>query len=107
MIARNIFVTKATIPSDNSVGIGKVLQNKFYVDELYQKIFVRPLEITSSILHDLFDGLILRAFTFGVYPLLKLVGRLNKKVQNGNIEMYLLYMVIAIVLLLGVNLIFA
>jgi len=107
LIARNIFVTKATIPSDNSVGIGKVLQNKFYVDELYQKIFVRPLEITSSILHDLFDGLILRAFTFGVYPLLKLVGRLNKKVQNGNIEMYLLYMVIAIVLLLGVNLIFA
>lgn len=106
-IARSIFVSKGTVPSEQSSGFSGVLQNKFYVDELYHKLFVRPLEITSSILHDLFDGLILRAFTFGVYPLLKLIGRLNKKVQNGNIEMYLLYMVIAIVLLLGVNLIFA
>lgn len=107
LIARNIFVTKATIPAETSTGLGGLLQNKFYVDELYNKVFVRPLEITSSILHDLFDGLILRAFTFGIFPLLKVIGRLNKKVQNGNIEMYLLYMVIAIVLLLGVNLIFA
>jgi len=107
LISRNIFISKRTIPTENSTGISGVLQNKFYVDELYHKVFVRPLEITSSILHDLFDGLILRAFTFGVYPLLKVCGRLNKKIQNGNIEMYLLYMVIAIVLLLGVNLIFA
>jgi NADH-quinone oxidoreductase subunit L len=107
LIARNIFVSKATVPAENSTGLGGILQNKFYVDEFYNKVFVRPLEITSSVLHDLFDGLILRAFTFGIFPMLKLVGRLNKKVQNGNIEMYLLYMVIAIVLLLGVNLIFA
>jgi NADH-quinone oxidoreductase subunit L len=107
LIARNIFVSKATVPAENSTGLGGILQNKFYVDEFYHKVFVRPLEITSSVLHDLFDGLILRAFTFGIFPMLKLVGRLNKKVQNGNIEMYLLYMVIAIVLLLGVNLIFA
>lgn len=107
LIARNIFVTKATIPAETSTGLGGLLQNKFYVDEFYHKVFVRPLEITSSILHDLFDGLILRAFTFGIFPLLKVIGKLNKKVQNGNIEMYLLYMVIAIVLLLGVNLIFA
>jgi len=50
--------------------------------------------------------LLLYGLTFAVHPVLRWVGGQNRKIQNGNIEFYLLYMVVAIAILLGVNLLF-
>jgi NADH-quinone oxidoreductase subunit L len=84
-----------------------VLSNKFYIDEFYQKAIVRPIEFLGDILFALVDTLLLYGLTFSVHPILRFVGRFNRKIQNGNIEYYLLYMVGAIALLLGLNLLFA
>ena len=103
---RGVFLKKNTVPSDKETGLFSVMRNKFYIDEAYQLIIVRPLEVIGDLLHLVGDGIFLKFFTFGIHPILLYVSRLNKRIQNGNIEFYLLYMIIAVVILLGVNLIF-
>jgi NADH-quinone oxidoreductase subunit L len=105
--SRNRYITKNNAPEQSTTGIEKVLSNKFYIDEFYQKAIVRPIEFLGDILFALVDTLLLYGLTFSVHPILRFVGRFNRKIQNGNIEYYLLYMVGAIALLLGLNLLFA
>jgi NADH-quinone oxidoreductase subunit L len=105
--SRNRYITKNNAPEQSTAGIEKVLSNKFYIDEFYQKAIVRPIEFLGDILFALVDTLLLYGLTFSVHPVLRFVGRFNRKIQNGNIEFYLLYMVGAIALLLGLNLLFA
>ena len=105
--SRNRYITKNNAPEQSAAGIEKVLSNKFYIDEFYQKAIVRPIEFLGDILFALVDTLLLYGLTFSVHPVLRFVGRFNRKIQNGNIEFYLLYMVGAIALLLGLNLLFA
>lgn len=105
--SRSRYITKNMSPEQSTKGIEKVLSNKFYIDEFYQKAIVRPIEFLGDILFALVDTLLLYGLTFSVHPILRFIGRLNRKIQNGNIEYYLLYMVSAIALLLGLNLLFA
>lgn len=105
--SRSRYITKNMSPEQSTAGIEKVLSNKFYIDEFYQKAIVRPIEFLGDILFALVDTLLLYGLTFSVHPILRFIGRFNRKIQNGNIEYYLLYMVGAIALLLGLNLLFA
>lgn len=105
--SRNRYVSKGINAETPTSGIGKVLSNKFYIDEIYNKLIVRPIEFFGDLLFALFDTLLLYGVTFSINPILKLVGRFNRKIQNGNIEYYLIYMVAAIAILLGLNLFFA
>ena len=80
-------------------GLSKVLANKFYVDELYNFLFVRPTEYLSKIFHyyvDIWgiDGIVERTGS-GVQAL----GGYFRRLQNGNIEYYLIGMVAGAVLL--------
>ena len=105
--SRSRYINKNMSPEQSTAGIEKVLSNKFYIDEFYQKAIVRPIEFLGDILFALVDTLLLYGLTFSVHPILRFIGRFNRKIQNGNIEYYLLYMVGAIALLLGLNLLFA
>ncbi len=103
---RIVFLKRNRVPTDSETGFFSVMRDKFYVDEAYNLVIVRPLEILGDLLHLIGEGIFLKIFSFGIYPLLQVVSRLNKRIQNGNIEFYLLYMIIAVIVLLGVNLIF-
>ncbi len=105
--SRNQYITKGLHPESPQSGMGNVLKNKFYFDEFYDKAIVKPIEFLGDILFSLFDTLLLYGATFSVHPILRFVGQLNRKIQNGNIEYYLIYMVGAIALLLGLNLLLA
>lgn len=105
--SRNKYISKGESPETNSPGFGKVLANKFYIDEIYNKAIVKPIEFFGDLLFALFDTLLLYGITFSINPILRFIGRLNRKIQNGNIEYYLIYMVGAIALLLSLNLLFA
>ena len=105
--SRNRYISKGLSPETPTSGMGKVLSNKFYIDEIYNKLIVRPIEFFGDLLFALFDTLLLYGVTFSINPILKFAGRFNRKIQNGNIEYYLIYMVAAIAILLGLNLFFA
>ena len=107
LYSRSRYIGKGLHPEVPTKGIGKTLSQKFYIDEFYHTAIVKPLEFLGDILFALLDTLLLYGITFSVNPILRFAGRLNRKIQNGNIEYYLIYMVGAIALLLGLNLFFA
>jgi NADH-quinone oxidoreductase subunit L len=105
LFTRSKYVSKNQVPSEaESTGIAGYMENKFYVDELYNTVFVKPLEGLSDILGNFFETKIIAPLSFGINSVSTRIGRLNKFVQDGNIEKYLLFMVIGIVILIGINL---
>jgi NADH-quinone oxidoreductase subunit L len=88
------------VTDEAQTGLTRVIANKFYVDELYDFLFVRPVEKLSKLFHYYVDiqGIdgIVNGFATGVQR----IGAQVRKLQNGNIEYYLLGMVAGAILLM-------
>jgi len=99
------FVSKRTVPKPETeqTGVGKVLANKYYVDELYNSIFVKPILAFSRFLADSFEFFIDFAVE-AVGQLVKALGNLFRKFQTGNIGVYLFAIVIGAVVWIAFNL---
>ena len=80
-------------------GLTKVLAHKFYVDELYDFLFVKPTERLSQLLHYFVDTWAIDGVVNSVGKGVEALGAQFRKLQNGNIEYYLLGMVAGAVLL--------
>ena len=102
------YVSQNAVPEsdDKTPAAGKLLSNKFYVDEIYDAIVVKPLELCSQLVDTFVDSKIIGGFISGISLVLEKISGLNKRIQNGNIEYYLTFMVIALALFLGFNLLF-
>ena len=108
LYTRTVYVSKNQVPEsdDQTPASGKLLSNKFYVDEIYQTLIVSPLEWLSDVIDSIVDSKVISGAINGISVLLQKVSNLNKFIQNGNIEYYLTFMVIALALFLGFNLLF-
>ncbi|MFN4081824.1 MAG: NADH-quinone oxidoreductase subunit L [Saprospiraceae bacterium] len=97
-----VYGKKENLPvSDEAqTGLTRVLANKFYVDELYDRIIVKPLESLSRIFHYYVDVWGIDGAVNGVGAGVRRVGAFFRRLQNGNIEYYLLGMTAGILLLL-------
>ena len=80
------------IPQSLSVKFGaihKVLWNKYYVDELYDFIIVRPVKWTAvNILVAVTDGKIIEGIVNGIPSRIAAFGEHIRKVQSGNLQHY-------------------
>ena len=89
-IAYSMYISKKQVPEadDKVQGLHKVLANKFYLDEIYMAVIVKPIYAFSKFSRDYIEkGLANIVFGFGtVADGLALQG---KKLQNGNIGFYL------------------
>ncbi|KGO90404.1 NADH-quinone oxidoreductase subunit L [Flavobacterium suncheonense] len=89
-IAYSMYISKKQVPEadDKVQGLHKVLANKFYLDEIYMAVIVKPIYALAKFSRDYIEkGLSNIVFGFGtVADGLALQG---KKMQNGNIGFYL------------------
>ncbi len=80
-------------------GFGKIIYNRYYVDEIYNLLFVKPTMMLSELFHDILD----RVFVDGIVNwsgrISLLVGSQVRKLQSGYVGFYLLAMVFSIVLM--------
>jgi NADH-quinone oxidoreductase subunit L len=96
------YVKKKHVPvaDEKLSGVPKLLTNKYYVDELYNNIIVKPLYWLSNILDIFIERLgidkIVNAFGGSVIE----GGKATRVSQSGSIGYYIFLMVIAIVLIL-------
>ncbi len=80
-------------------GFTKFAYNKFYIDELYNAVFVQPYKIIGSIIWKQVDTNITdgpRRFTASLYGI---AGSAFKVFQIGFVRVYAIYMVIGLSLL--------
>jgi NADH-quinone oxidoreductase subunit L len=77
---------------------GKVLENKWYVDELYHAAVVRPVKGLGNVLQTYFERLGIDWMVNGVGRLVQYGSRQMRWMQSGQVGSYVLLMVISMVL---------
>ena len=87
----------------DATGFAKVLENKWYVDELYNVIIVKPYKSFSAFLDRVIDAKIVDGTVNGVGRLVKYGGRQLRWLQSGQIASYILMMVLGMLLIFVVQ----
>lgn len=84
---------------ETAKGLGKVLENKWYVDELYDAIIVKPVNGLGAFLKNVFDKKVVDGIVNGVGRLVNYGGRQLRWLQSGQTGAYILMMVLGMVLI--------
>ena len=85
-------------------GFAKVLENKWYVDELYDAIIVRPLKSLSVFLNNVIERSGIDGFVNGVGKGINYGSRQIRLLQSGQVGAYILMMVVGILVLFIIQL---
>ena len=85
---------------DKIAGFAKVLYNKYYVDEIYEFLFVKPINILSRFFRDYIETA-LSGFVFGLGKATMVLGAQGRKLQNGNIGLYLFVFVFGVIAMIS------
>jgi NADH-quinone oxidoreductase subunit L len=86
-------------------GFGKVLYNKWYVDELYDKTVVRPLLVVSRASWRYIDQTIIDGLVNGAGRAARLIGFGGSKLQSGQLNTYAFAIVVGVIVVLGILLV--
>ena len=88
----------------DATGFGKVLQNKWYVDELYQAIISNPLRSISGFFDKIIEKKGIDGLVNGVGRAVGYGSRQLRLIQNGQVGVYVLLMVIGMLVLFIIQL---
>lgn len=81
-------------------GLGKLLENKWYIDELYELLVVKPLARIAEWLRSCIEARIIDGLVNGVGRSVHYAGRQLRLLQSGQVGSYVLLMVVSMVLVL-------
>lgn len=100
-IAYSKYIKKGELPpaDEQMTGFHKVLYNKYYIDEIYMKVIVKPIYTLSVFFRDVVE-VILSETIYGLGKIADGLSLQGKKAQNGNIGLYLFAFVFGICLML-------
>jgi NADH-quinone oxidoreductase subunit L len=84
---------------EDATGFGKILANKWYVDEFYDIIIVKPIKALATFFNNIFEKSIIDGIVNGVGRTVKYGSRQIRLIQSGQVGGYVLLMVIGIVIL--------
>jgi NADH-quinone oxidoreductase subunit L len=106
MLAIYVFSSKKLIPQeDNQIqGITKLIYHKFYIDELYDFIIVKPVNFLSVFFGQVIDFLVIDLFVEGIGKLVQYASTEFRRIQTGNVGYYVFMMVISITIILFMGL---
>jgi NADH-quinone oxidoreductase subunit L len=99
--AYRTFVRKADIPiaEDEPMSFfGRLVYNKFYIDEIYAIVFEKPFGSLSNFLFKKVETNVLNPIVDGIGNATSTLGTLTRKIQRGNMSFYLFAMVSGILL---------
>jgi NADH-quinone oxidoreductase subunit L len=80
-------------------GFGKVLENKWYVDEIYQAVIVKPIEALGSFFKNVWESSVIDGFVNGVGRAVNYGSRQMRLLQSGQVGSYVLLMVLSMVII--------
>ena len=85
-------------------GLGKVLENKWYVDELYDAIIVKPVLAIVKYFNNIVERRGIDGFVNGIGKAVNYSSRQIRLIQTGQVGTYVLLMVLGILILFIVQL---
>jgi NADH-quinone oxidoreductase subunit L len=75
-------------------GVGRVLENKWYVDELYDRIIVRPVNVIGGFFNRQIEKGLIDWIVNGSGRLVQYSSRQMRWIQSGQVGSYVLLMVL-------------
>lgn len=102
--AFTIYLKKGFVPAENEKdqnGLVKAVQNKFYVDEIYDSIVRKPIDGLANMLHRVIEVKIIDSAVNGIGDLTRTAGSYIRLIQNGNVSYYFIGIVVAIMAILS------
>lgn len=78
----------------------RVIYNKYYVDEIYDFLIRKPLDVLSNIFHKFLDVQLIDGIVNGIGSGVKSLGSVVRLAQSGNIGFYITSMVLGVVLII-------
>ena len=87
-----------------STGFKKMLENKWYVDELYDSIIVKPVQSLAKYFNNVLERKGIDGFVNGVGKAVNYSSRQIRLIQTGQVGTYILLMVLGILILFIVQL---
>ena len=105
-VAYNRFGGSKNVPVEDSeiTGIQKVIYNKYYIDEIYQAVFVSPVKGLSNLFAGIFEPKGFDGIVNGVGGFVNSFSNVARRLQAGGTGFYLFAMVISIAVIIGINL---
>ncbi|MEI9920462.1 MAG: NADH-quinone oxidoreductase subunit L [Bacteroidota bacterium] len=102
-LAYNMYVRRndTSVDPEETTGVRRVLTYKYYVDELYNAIIVKPLYALSKVLDNIVERLGIDGIVNGLGKTVVYGSRGLRFFQDGSIGYYLFVMVVGIILILG------
>ncbi|MCR6721427.1 MAG: NADH-quinone oxidoreductase subunit L [Chitinophagaceae bacterium] len=89
--------------TEEATGFGKVLADKWYVDELYEKIIVNPLEKLGGFFNRVMETSVIDGLVNGVGRLVNYGSRQLRLIQSGQVGNYVLLMVLSMLLIFAIQ----
>lgn len=101
--AHAMFITNGVLPMESEEKMKpwqKLVYNKYYMDEMYDMVFRKPLDLISTAFYKFLDLQVIDGIVNGVGTAVKGTGNVVRLLQNGNIGFYIVSMVLGIILIL-------
>lgn len=89
---------------ESAGGLGRLFENKWYVDELYDAIVNKPLKSLGGFLNGVVEKLGIDGIVNGMGRGVQYAGRQLRLLQSGQVGSYILIMVVATVILFIIQL---
>ncbi|MBY0469912.1 NADH-quinone oxidoreductase subunit L [bacterium] len=81
--------------------IHKLLENKWYVDELYEMVFIKPIRMLCNFLWKKFDVAVIDRVVLSFGHLSSWTGQTVRMVQTGSLQVYAVVLVIGLLASVG------
>lgn len=82
-------------------GVYRLLLNKYYVDELYEIILLRPIQKCAELTWKFIDVVCIDGFVVGWARLARFSGEKLRLIQSGSVHAYALFSLIGLITLVG------
>lgn len=82
-------------------GLNKILENKWYIDELYQAVIVNPIRALSQGLWKFIDVNVIDRFVLGTGKVSEWTGQSLRVIQTGSIQVYAFMIAIGLIATVG------
>ena len=105
-LAHSLYVRRKRLPAPEGVSLGafhRLVYNKYYVDEAYDRAIVRPTNLMSKALDALMERLLIDRIVNSTGRVVTWGGRTLRLLQTGNTGFYIFAMVVSIIVLLVVK----
>ena len=90
--------------TEEETGLAKVISNKWYIDELYNAIIVKPIQSIAGFFSNVVEKKGIDGFVNGVGKAVNYGSRQIRLLQTGQVSAYMLMMVVAILILFIIQL---